>query len=58
MSLLNYLGSKQATETIQNIREEEFLSLDDQIDENSLEQFWEKIVEDIHSDPEWFNFSQ
>lgn len=57
MSLLNYLGSKQATESIQNIREDELFALDEQIDEDSLEQYWERVVNDIHSDPEWYNFS-
>ena len=31
-------------------------SLDDVIDEASLEKFWDQVVEDIHKDPEWFNF--
>ena len=57
MSLLNYLGAKQATETIQNIRQDELFSLDEQLDEDSLELYWEKVVNDIHADPEWYNFS-
>lgn len=58
MSLLNYLTPQMATESVQDLRNEEYFNLDDQIDENSLEQFWEKVVEDIHSDPEWYNFSE
>lgn len=33
------------------------ISLDEQIDETSLEKFWDQVVEDIHHDPEWYNFS-
>lgn len=57
MSLLNYLTTQRATETVQDIRNEEYFSLDDQIDEDSLEQYWEKVVADIHADPDWYNFS-
>ncbi len=31
--------------------------LSEQLDEGSLEQFWDKVVQDIHRDPEWFTFA-
>lgn len=56
MSLLNYLGSKQAVEVVQSARQDELFLLDEQLDEDELEQYWEKVVEDIHADPDWYNF--
>lgn len=32
------------------------INLNEQIDENNLEQYWDKVVEDIHEDPTWFSF--
>ncbi len=56
MSLLNYLGSKQAVEAVQSARQDELFLLDEQLDEDELEQYWEKVVADIHADPDWYNF--
>lgn len=36
---------------------EERINLKEPVDEDSLESFWNQVEEDIHSDPEWFNFS-
>lgn len=33
------------------------ISLDDQIDEDELEHYWDEVVEDIHEDPDWFTFA-
>ncbi|HPF31312.1 MAG TPA: hypothetical protein PLO25_03340 [Candidatus Saccharibacteria bacterium] len=33
------------------------IRLDEQIDEGSLDSFWDNVVKDIHKDPEWFTFS-
>lgn len=30
--------------------------LGDDIDENTLVKYWEKVVKDIHQDPDWFTF--
>lgn len=62
MSELNYLqfqpidassddgsmGSQQVDENI---------ALDEQIDESSLENYWDEVVADIHEDPDWFTFA-
>jgi hypothetical protein len=56
MSLLNYLTPQTAKETVRDLREDDTFLLDDQIDEDSLDLFWERVVADIHSDPEWYNF--
>lgn len=57
MSLQNYLNSKKTSESIEELRKDELFTLDEQIDEESLEKFWDQVVEDIHSDPEWYNFT-
>ena len=31
--------------------------LSEQLDEGSLEKFWDQVVQDIHRDPEWFSFA-
>jgi hypothetical protein len=33
------------------------IDLNENDDEDQLEQFWEKVEEDIHQDPEWFTFA-
>jgi hypothetical protein len=33
------------------------IELNEQIDESSLENYWEQVVEDIHQDPDWFTFA-
>ena len=62
MSLFNYLQFQKIDESSDDVfdanrKQDESISLDEQIDENSLEQFWDKVVSDIHDDPEWFRFS-
>ena len=62
MSLLNYLEFQKIDESSDGVfdeyqKQDESIILDEQIDENSLEQFWDKVVSDIHDDPEWFKFS-
>ncbi len=32
--------------------------LNDQINEGQLEKFWDNVVEDIHHDPTWIDFSK
>lgn len=38
-------------------RHQDEIVLDDDIDEDSLEHYWDDVVQDIHKDPEWFTFS-
>jgi hypothetical protein len=33
------------------------IKLDEQVDEQDLEKFWNEVEHDIHDDPEWFTFS-
>jgi hypothetical protein len=60
MSLLNYLKFQEIDQSTNDIPEEhrsqDDISLDDPIDEASLERFWDQVVRDIHEDPEWFSF--
>ncbi len=63
MSLLNYLQPQKIDELTDEFYDrcttedkDDKIDLNDQIDESSLEKFWDKVVEDIHEDPEWFNF--
>ena len=61
MSLLNYLQFQEIDSSSEDIPEEhchqDEIVLNEQIDENSLETYWEKVVEDIHKDPDWFTFT-
>lgn len=63
MSLLNYLQFQPIDSSSENddIPAEhtmhQGIDLNEQIDEPELEAFWDKVVQDIHEDPEWFNFS-
>lgn len=61
MSLLNYLQFQKIDSSDDDITEKhsniENILLDDQLDENSLEEFWDKVVQDIRDDPEWFVFA-
>lgn len=61
MSLLKYVEFQPIDHLSDPIPEEhtsaDDFSLDDQIDEESLEKFWDQVVKDIHQDPEWFKFS-
>ena len=60
MSLLNYLQPQKIDDSADEFYDgrmiDDSIALDDQIDEASLEDFWNKVVKDIESDPEWFTF--
>ncbi|MEI6228634.1 MAG: hypothetical protein WCP11_01260 [Candidatus Saccharibacteria bacterium] len=60
MSLLNYLQPQKiddsADEFYDGCMVDDKIDLNDQIDEASLENFWDKVVKDIEDDPEWFTF--
>lgn len=59
MSLLNYLQFQEIDATSDEMpdqhRVQDNILLDD-IDEQSLEDFWDQVVQDIHNDPDWFSF--
>jgi len=61
MSLLNYLQFQEIDSSLDDIpaehRPQDDINLEEQVDEVSLETFWEQVVEDIHEDPEWFTFA-
>ncbi len=61
MSLLNYLQFQEIDPISDDIPaqhcSQDDIFLDDQIDDGSLESFWDKVVEDIHHDPDWFSFA-
>lgn len=61
MSLLNYLQFQEIDSSFDDVtddyRSSDNIVLDDQFDEDSLEHYWDQVVQDIHEDPEWFNFS-
>lgn len=60
MSFLNYLQFQQIDQSSNiptNHQPSDDISLDESVDEASLEQYWSRVEEDIHNDPEWFHFS-
>ena len=60
MSLLNYLQPQKIDDSADELYDgrmtDDRIELNDQIDEDSLEMFWDKVVDDIHKDPDWFMF--
>lgn len=63
MSLLNYLQLQEIDdfpddEAVDFRRpSDDDISLDEQLDEMSLENYWSQVVDDIHEDPEWSTFA-
>lgn len=62
MSLLNFLRFQEIDSSSDDIsdkrrQQDDTIELDEQLDEGSLESFWDKVVQDIHDDPEWFTFA-
>ncbi len=61
MSLLNFLQFQEIDSSPDDMadahRQQDDIFLDEQFDENSLERFWDQVVQDIHDDPEWFSFA-
>ena len=60
MSLLNFLQFQTIDKSRENLGNHlinDDIDLFEQLDEGALESFWDKVVLDIHDDPEWFNFS-
>lgn len=61
MSLLNYLQFQEidssSDDMLDTHRQQDDILLDEPVDEGTLEQFWEKVVNDIHNDPDWFSFA-
>lgn len=33
------------------------IDLREEVDDESLERFWDQVVDDIHHDPDWFTFA-
>lgn len=60
------LFRKLQAETVDNESEKlirardmsEKFDLKEQVDEDSLDKFWNQVEEDIQKDPDWFKFSQ
>jgi len=63
MSLLNHLQLQEIDDFPDDERDnyrhiaDDDISLDEQIDEASLENFWNNVVTDIHDDPKWSKFA-
>lgn len=62
MSLLNYLQFQEIDDpTGEDIpdshRVHDDIFLEEPFDEGTLESFWDKVVDDIHNDPDWFSFA-
>ncbi len=62
MSLLNYLQFQKIDDADDEIppkhRVLEKLNLKEEIDEETLEKFWDQVVDDIRHDPDWFTFAE
>jgi hypothetical protein len=61
MSELNYLEFQPIDPSSDDVseahRHQDEIVLDDGIDEDQLEHYWDQVVDDIHQDPDWFTFS-
>ncbi len=62
MTLLNHLIFQpidtDADDIPVNHQHEEDINLNDQVDEAELEHYWDRVVDDLHQDPEWFTFAE
>ncbi len=65
MSLINYMQPQSIDSSPDELMKEsqskskdDSIRLDEQVDEEELDQFWDEVVDDIHHDPQWFNFSE
>lgn len=62
MPELNYLQFQpidaSSDDGLDDQQKDEDIDLDEQIDENSLESYWDQVVSDIHKDPDWFTFAE
>jgi hypothetical protein len=62
MSLLNFLQfqpidpASDVDEIDEDHKIRQEIQLNEQLDDQDLEKYWEDVVEDIHKDPEWFTF--
>lgn len=60
MSLLNrsQKNKKNSNEIyVKHRNHDDDIVLSEQLDEGELEKYWDQVVSDIHSDPEWFSFA-
>lgn len=64
MSLLSHLQFQTTDDSSENTpfvhgknTKDDEIDLKEQIDENQLETSWNKIVEDLEKDPDWFTFA-
>ena len=60
MSFLNHLEFQQIdrfTEIPVEHSSSDYIDLTEPVDDMVLEKFWDKVVHDIHEDPEWFSFN-
>ena len=62
MSELNYLqfqpiDDSSSDDIADTHKHQDEIVLDDGIDEDQLEHYWDEVVEDIHQDPDWFTFT-
>lgn len=65
MSLLQYLKLQPlepdddgtSSSPLDDYAQDDTISLDEDLDEQTLDQAWDTIVADIEKDPDWFHFS-
>ena len=61
MTLLHYLAlqpveDEDGSELDQFVHDEE-ITLEERPDQGELNEFWQHVSDDIHADPEWFQFA-
>jgi hypothetical protein len=52
------LGNGLREEIVQEQLEPEAITLEENVDEGRLSEYWQSVEADIEKDPEWFNFSK
>jgi hypothetical protein len=62
MSELNYLefqtiDDSSSDDISDSHKHQDEIVLDDGIDEDQLDHYWDEVVQDIHQDPDWFTFT-
>ena len=60
MSLLHYFQSQKIDDFTDDLTDnnlvDDKIELNEQIDESSLEKYWDNVAKDISKDPEWYTF--
>lgn len=56
MSLIKYLQLQPIDDSTESSASSDVINLNEPINEGELTQFWDQVVRDVQTDPDWFTF--